>query len=91
MGGLHGAGGGNHPQERNGGNHRLCQNRAEGDYILLRGERDRDRDSGRNARTRTALTRGEVGEAGRAQQGNRTRTHGGGHQETDSRSRHHGR
>ena len=43
------------------------------------------------ARTRTALTRGEVGEAGRAQQGNRTRTHGGGHQETDSRSRHHGR
>ena len=59
--------------------------------ILLRGERDRDRDSGRNARTRTALTRGEIGEAGRAQQGNRTRTHGGGHQETDSRSRHHGR
>lgn len=67
MGGLHGAGGGNHPQERSGGNHRLCQNRAEGDYILLRGERDRDRDGGRNARTRTALTRGEVGEAGRAQ------------------------
>lgn len=74
-----------------GGNHRLCQNRAEGDYILLRGEHDRSADSGRNARTRTALTRGEVGEAGRAQQGNRTRTHGGGHQETDSRSRHHGR
>ena len=67
MGGLHGAGGGNHPQERSGGNHRLCQNRAEGDYILLRGERDRDRDSGRNARTRTALSRGEIGEAGQAQ------------------------
>ena len=76
---------------RSGGNHRLCQNRAEGDYILLRGEHDRSADSGRNARTRTALTRGEIGEAGRAQQGNRTRTHGGGHQETDSRSRHHGR
>ncbi len=40
---------------------------AEGDYILLRGERDRDRDSGRNARTRTALSRGEIGEAGQAQ------------------------
>ena len=52
---------------RSGGNHRLCQNRAEGDYILLRGERDRDRDSGRNARTRTALSRGEIGEAGQAQ------------------------